>query len=318
MKFAEEPNPDNLKCDAESQSKRSSASRRDRFRPSPTSRLVLGERDSEILQCLYKFQALSRQQIEALFFTSTARCNRRLRQLYDARLVRRHCPTVTGGSPWGTQVLYTLGGEAVSVLAQEGVDTLEEIGKRCRSDRTPTFLAHSLEVAEVYVNLRYAVQSPFGVGVTLERFLVERECRDEYEIRPVTGGAWQRQIVRPDAYMLLTHEQREYHYFLEVDRGHVSARSFSAKVESYRCYWEHGAFQGGSGGESGAPTPFKVLVITTGQERLKHLCHIVQEQRASSRFLFATRDKMQPETMLLPIWLSGDGDRCITILEGEA
>ena len=139
---------------------------------------------------LYRFGSLSRLQLQRLFFSSVHRCNRRLRQLFDAGLVYRHCPTLPGGTYWGTEILYTLGAEAADVLVSQRPAPPEEIVRRCRSCRTPTFLAHSLAVAEVYLALKEALQTLPLPSWHLARFLVENECWDEYEVRKGEEGAW--------------------------------------------------------------------------------------------------------------------------------
>ena len=74
----------------------------------------LEERDRELLCDLLWQRAMSRSQLERLYFSSLVRANARLRLLFDHGFVSRY---FLPAAPYGAQAVYSLGKAAVPVVA---------------------------------------------------------------------------------------------------------------------------------------------------------------------------------------------------------
>jgi hypothetical protein len=265
---------------------------RSRFQPQPRTGLRLEPRDEELLCDLFLHRAMSRGQIQALYFSSTVRCNVRLRLLFDHGYVSRYYLPF---APFGAQAVYSIGKAAVPLVAARLDMDVAEVGQQYRRAKTPQFLAHTLEI----VNLRLAFRNAVAQreDVEIERWLPEIQCRHEFEIRQV-DGSWRKEIFKPDAFVRLAkHGWGSYqNYFLEVDLGHTSSRQFLGKLHAHRRYLESGLFQ-----ETFGCDGFQTLVVTTGAGRLNNLCSLVESSR-SDLFWFSTYEQVKEAGVLGAIW----------------
>lgn len=276
---------------------------RDRFRPQPIAGLVLTPRDSTLLCDLYQHAVMSRRQIQALHFTSTPRCNARLRQLFDfGYVVRHHLPGAACAAPYGIEGLYSIGKAAVPIVARSLQVDPSEVSQGYRRTLTLTFLEHTLEIVNLLLAFRRAVTPPMlpeaaltpeagtappdvappGPTPQIDRWLPEMQCRHEYDIR-AAGGHWTKEIFKPDAFIRLKRANGDYrNFFIEVDLGHTSSRQFLGKLHTHQRYLESGLFKEIYGGEH-----FKTLVVTTTEARLQNLLKLVEAEN-SRLFWFTT------------------------------
>jgi len=233
---------------------------RSRFTPQPRGRLRLGARDEELLSDLFLHRAMSRGQIQALYFGSLVRCNARLRLLFDHHYVTRYYLPL---ALYGAQAVYSIGRAAVPLVAAQLDMDIVEVSQQYRRAKTPQFLAHTLEIVNVRIAFRDAIaEQP---GVEMERWLPEIQCRHEYEY--CLENAWRQEVFKPDAFVRLRRAGSGNHlnYFIEVDLGHTSSRQFSGKLQAHRRYLDSGLFQEVYGCEH-----FRTLVVTTGTGRLSN------------------------------------------------
>jgi len=282
---------------------------RSRWQPDSGTRVHLGERDAELLTALFLHGAMSRAQIQALYFSgvSLTRCNGRLRQLFDGGYVTRHTLPL---APTGAQAIYSLGRAAAATVAAclsaQGLEAdAADIRAQCREGLAPMFLEHTLAIVDFHLALRHAVSRPDGAESEpetrklelerrpkpeIERWLPERLCRHEYEVRPPGGGSWQKEAFKPDGFVRLSMPSKEgeppayFHYFVEIDRGHVSSAKFLGKLRGHSRYLDTGLFQETFGGAS-----FQTLVITTSPARLQNLAELVARE-GSTLFWLTTFD----------------------------
>ena len=77
--------------------------------------LVLTKRDEDLLVDLFLHQAMDRGQLQELHFSSVARCNLRLRKLFDHGYLARDFHPM---APYGSQGIYRIGRKAASVIAR--------------------------------------------------------------------------------------------------------------------------------------------------------------------------------------------------------
>jgi hypothetical protein len=268
---------------------------RSRFTARPAAGLRLEERDERLLCDLYQHRFMARGQLEALYFTSTVRCNARLRQLFDYGFVKRY---YLPAAPYGAQAIYSIGRNAVPLVASRLEAEADEVARQQRGTRTPTFIEHTTEIVNVRLALREALAQDTDVEMAL--WLPEMLCRHEYEIAsgsPVApGDRWRREAFKPDAFVRLGASGRFHNFFIEVDLGHTSSRQFLGKLLTHQRYLESGLFQ-----QIYAQEEFHTLVLTTGARRLRNLAALV-EDRDSSLFWLTTFERVRADSMLGAIW----------------
>jgi hypothetical protein len=270
---------------------------RSRFTPRATAGLRLEERDEQLLCDLYQHRFMARGQLEALYFTSTVRCNARLRQLFDYSFVKRY---YLPAAPYGAQAIYSIGKNAVPLVARRLEVEADEVARQQRGTRTPTFIEHTLEVVNIWLCFRAACAQ--RQDVKIERWLPEILCRHEYDITVNSGshsGRWRKEAFKPDAFVRLASQGRFHNFFVEVDLGHTSSRQFIGKLLTHQRYLESGLFQEIYGGDE-----FHTLVITTGPRRLRNLRALVEQQN-SHLFWLTTFEDARTAGLFGSIWHRG-------------
>lgn len=277
---------------------------RSRFLPEPEAGLRLEERDESLLGDLFRHRFMTRGQIEALYFTSTVRCNARLRQLFDYHFVRRY---YLPAAPYGAQAIYSIGKQAVPVVAARLDVEINEVAEQYRRTRTPSFIEHTLAIVDLWLAFRNACGT--DVGISLERWLPEMLCRHEYQIREKGTDLWKKEAFKPDAFVRLLHAGQYHNYFIEVDLGHTSSQQFLGKLLTHQRYLESGLFR-----EIYAGDTFKTLVITTSQRRLLNLRSLVIKQN-SRLFRLTTFESIQYEGIFGPIWRVTEDDQKSPLLQ---
>lgn len=277
---------------------------RNRFRPQAVSGMRLSERDETILCDLFLHRLMSRSQIEQSYFSSTVRCNARLRQLFDFHFVSRHYPPY---APYGAQALYSVGKAALPLVARRLDMELPEVTRLHRRHKTPTFIEHTLSIVDIWINLRKAVALREDMVVQL--WLAEMQCRHEWEIRS-EGSKWRKEVFKPDAFFRLerTGDGALRDFFIEADLGHTSAQQFTGKLLTHARYLESGLFDQTFGNES-----FHTLVVTTGERRLKNLKQLAALHNPSP-FWFSTFERIAKDSLLAAVWNSPDTDDAMPLL----
>ncbi len=277
---SETPSPDSAKGATAKKQRREP---RSRFKPRAEAGIRLEERDEQLLCDLLLHRAMSRGQLQTLYFTSLVRCNARLRQLFDHRFVTRYySPT----APFGAQAIYMIGKAALPLVARRLEMDLPETTRMARCGHTPTFIEHTLATVDIYIAFRQAVEG--REDVEMERWLPEVQCRHEWEIRPTAGRKWRMETFKPDGFVRLAEKGSKYlNFFIETDLGHTSSKQFLGKLMTHQRYLESGLFRETYGGDS-----FTTLVVTTGERRMHNWRALLEEQR-SSLFWLTTFTQLQ-------------------------
>ena len=284
---------------------------RSRFAADARGGFRLERRDVDLLTDLYLHQAMTRGQIMSLgYFTSVSRCNRVLRRLFDRHYLERH---FVPEAPYGAQTIYTKPGKsAASVLAPLVDQATAEIISQCRRG-APTFLSHCLAIVDARIAFIEAARE--SDSVTVERWLPECSCRDEYQVRHSGGdeNSWRTEVFRPDGYVCLHRDGLETakHFFLEIDLGHTNSKQLIGKLRTHEHYLQTGLFSEKYG--CGPEDNFKTLVVTTGSGRLKNLCDLV-EQHSSGLFWFTTFEAARFQGALSRIWRAPRTDELQSLL----
>ena len=268
--------------------------------PDATRRVVAGDRDRKIARFLLRFGAATGGHLREAFGLSV-NGNRVLRRLFDAQIVRRHSPLLTGGSDVTCHPVYTLGPAAAPWVAEWENIPLDEARKWTRGDRTPSYLAHALSIVDLFLSLQAALGNQ--TDWALRGFLVERECLDELAV--VSGKAERRVTVRPDAVAVFRRSEDGALFAgaLESDLGNVRAKAFAHKCDGYRLYVQSGAYREAYPGVHS----FSVLVVAGTDARCRMLAQTARDAQAEAYFQFATRPDIAKHGFFGPIWRDAGG-----------
>lgn len=119
-------------------------------------------------------------------------------------------------------------------------------------------LAHTVGVDRVFISLIRAGRRRSGAG------------HDDGLIEWQNAAACSRGHLRPDGYGVYRHQGQLYGFFLEYDRGTMSARGYRRKFAAYAAYWSSGRFQRDY---HGFPT---ILVVTVDPQAERRIMHAVR------------------------------------------
>jgi hypothetical protein len=285
-------------------SKDTTISRQERFVPNAKRHIRLTARDLEIVKSIARFGAVSSGQIQEEFGMGQSRGNRVLRRLYDVGFLMRFAPTLSGVIAYDAQMIYTLGKASCTWVQEWKECSAEEAKRRCIGERTPTYLAHTLSIVELYLEMKKGLSKL--PDWTLRTFLVESECYDELVFQE--GGRRQgteiRTVeIRPDAVAVLRHEPTGIlrGFILESDLNNVRNKSLSAKLAGYCLYQQSGAL-----GEAYAGvTSFQVLIVTGTTGRVESIREECQKVSTPSLFCIAKRDELNQQGFFAPVWGQG-------------
>jgi hypothetical protein len=236
----------------------------------------LSERDLALVETLDRFRVATASQLRRLHFTSGTEAAgarqvwRRLRALQALRVVTVLERRVGGGRGGSSQAVFALdvaGQRLASACGPAG-------GRRLRRPWTPgnQFLAHSLAVTELYVELRE--QERVGQGELLA-FDAEPLCW-----RRFTGVGGTTVWLKPDAFIRWGRGELEHLSFVEVDRATASAPTVARKLDCYRRYWQTGREQ-----ERFGAFP-RVVLLTPAEARRDTLAAAVRRQAADAQPLY--------------------------------
>jgi hypothetical protein len=194
----------------------------------------LSTRDRQALELVGRFRVMSGAQLQALLWADIApSAKARVARRGLARLTRldvlQPLERRVGGERAGSASTTYAVGRAGQYLAHAGSSK-----RRVRAAYTPgaRYLAHTLAVAGLYVDL--ATQH----RVELFRFDPEPDCWRTY----MTGfGA--RQVLKPDAQLVLATKTREFAWFIEMDMATEALTTVAAKASRYHDYFRTGIEQ---------------------------------------------------------------------------
>jgi len=294
-----------------------SPARRPRFERAAVAGIKLTPRDLLILRAAQRHRLLRSTQLIALSDGSRQTTLRRLQLLFHHGYLDRPPAQLDWYSQGSEPLVYALGSRGGAVLAAEG-----KRGGTLRWDTSRTvsrqFLRHTLAVAEVMVAFEVACRGTEGVEfIRPEDVLAAapeatRRLRlpFRWQIEVQEGGKLHRLGVEPDRVFGLRFRgapegrQRAY-FFLEADRGTMpvvrqglAQTSFRRKLIAYRETWRQGLHRT----HLGIPN-FRVLTVTTNEERRRHLVAACGSLGSGRRlFLFADQWAIRHSNMLTHAW----------------
>jgi len=243
-------------------------------------RIVVTERDRQLLAHLSEAKLLDREQIQQLLdFGSITRANDRLSRLHTAGLLRRFfLGTVAGGR----KSLYALSPKSAAVIG------IEKFWKFQRAD-------DELLVGEAFVEHQLAVNwcwisTKFGPGSKLIRFARFNE--------PITPAL----PLVPDGYAELEVSGIIQPVFFEIDHGNESSRVWDRKVELYLKLATSCEFA-----RIFKQPRFKVAVVCTSERRIHNLRRSVRKHTLKV-FYFSLLETISRDGLCAPHWLRPEGD----------
>ncbi len=278
-------------------------------------RLVLTNRDREILRQVYLFRLMTREQIERLLFpphngqdhpTLTSRCRKRLKLLYHHSLLER-IPVPSGAGLWAWRPVYRLAANGAKLIASElgtSISKLAYWGKNSDTDHRSTgvsllFIEHALKINDVRIAI---VQEAIAQAYRLEKWIDDTKLKSQemkdYVTTTSPRGQSERVAVIPDAYFVLNLGNRRAHFFLELDRATMSNKRWKTRILAYRAYVESGKYQ-----KRYQTRSLRVLTVTTTHERLANIKKTTEDAGGDNLFWFTTFDQAVDYKILSsPIW----------------
>jgi len=300
--------------------------RRPRFERVPIRPMILTPRDLAILRAVHRHRLLRSTHLVALTGGSRQATLRRLQLLFHHRYLDRPPMQLDWYTHGSEPFVYALGSRGAEALAAEGELKPGALRPETKNrDLSRLFLRHALAVAEVMVAFEVACRSREGVTfIQPEEVLAAapeatRRLRlpFRWQVEVSEGEKLHRLGVEPDRVFGLSfagepqHRQRAY-FFLEPDRGTMpvtrkglAQTSFRRKLLGYRETWRRGLHRS----HLGIPN-FRILTVTTTEERLRHLVAACQSLRGggSRLFLFADQGALGRSNILSHEWMNGRGE----------
>lgn len=266
--------------------------------------IVLQERDRQLITTLHRYRFLTREQIERLFFHTTARANHRLKQLFHTGYLSRVFIPSAVGSFQGVYSLAEGGAKEAAIIL--GIDKAE-IKWQKNNKVKPLFLEHALAISEFRLALEAAARLHSDHQLLL--WFSEEECKDTFNIWDPRKQQRLTKTLNPDAYGQYRFDQSFFSFFLETDRGTMSNGRVKDKILRYRQYQESGAYESHYGLQF-----FRVLIVTLTEKRLKNLKKIAEKIGASNVW-FATLTKVK-ENVLGFTWQKAGSEKLHSLIEG--
>ncbi|HET9672680.1 MAG TPA: replication-relaxation family protein [Actinomycetota bacterium] len=253
----------------------------------------LDERDHEILISLLDHKVLTTDQIKSLFFRSLRRCQHRLRELRELRVVASFEPKRGFGQGRPPDCLYLTRLGLDAIAERRGVRASDLSWIPGESYRTSRNLAHRLGVNAFFCGLVEA--SRVNEGHCLVTW------RPEHWVQTKTSE------VKPDGFGRYLHPGGACEFYLEYDRGTEAFGALSRKLEGYlrlAVGWT----------EDQGLTGFPNLLIIVPEEvrkggvgsALRHAIgrlHIGGSLATSFPFYLAAEDVLTELGVLAPAWI---------------
>lgn len=256
---------------------------------------------------------LSAPQLQALFWRGNPgskigplkACQRRLKQLTDASLIRRIEQPVKRGEG-SKPYIYALAKTGARWLMDElGIDPQELDWRPKPAEEHYPFMAHILAITDVRIAVTLAAEK---TGLVLDSWLTDRELKREGALDAVTltspDGKEHKAAVIPDSIFILRRDETMALFFLEVDRMTTTLaptsferRGWSRKVRIYNTYFTTEAFHTRYGGKKA-----QVLTVTLSEERLLHMKAVTEQADGDGRYWFTTFDHVDADLITAPCW----------------
>ena len=236
----------------------------------------LGERDRQLLAAVQQYRYLMTGQIGRLLFTDAANssaglraASRSLKKLSGFGLVGSLSRRIGGVRAGSGSLIWHLTHAGERLLRLRG-------GKASPARRhyepSPYFLAHTLAVAEIAIQLIEICRKNAPQITALQ---LEPECWRAYSNAGVSCS------LKPDLYAVTVTEKYEDRYFIEVDLDTESPAKIIEKCQKYHAYYRSGLEQ-----EASEMFPLTVWIVPSAARKEKLIRHLKEAFDKQAR-LFA-------------------------------
>jgi hypothetical protein len=276
----------------------------------------LRKRDLEILNTFRDYRFLTAAQVKALFFKSIHKARKRLFRLWQNKYLERVFlpPAMGEGSPFA---IYALGSRGIRLLvSQTGLDR-EAVGQTIPKSRASyLFIEHTLKRNDFRIALTLSCQERKILKLLFWR--QDKTIKTAMSLPDKKTGQLHKVGPFPDGFFGVRNNDKEYYYFLEIDRGTVDNKRMLLRFKAYHQLWLQRVCIKRYGIHN-----FRVLTVTTSEPRMANLMRTakkaVEGNPGSSLFLFTTFDRYsleKPESILEPIWKNTDSRHigCMSLL----
>jgi len=270
--------------------------------------LKLQPRDITLLRDVGEFRFMNTPQILALHQGGERNLLRRLSSLFQHGYLDRPVSQTTAHLP-STHIVYSLGRTGAEFLSKNAEER-EGMYRRVKEvERTLPLMAHSLMISQFRVCLTLAAKTH---GVKITRFTQGYDLKEM--LRDVHG---ENPSLVPDAFFTLEDKGDVINFFLEADRGTMTAERFVNKLKIYWSWRDDERLK-----KKLRLARFRVLTIAPSERRSDSLRNAGKggdpRGEGSLMFLFASETEYSLATakkILEPIWKSPKDDTPHTILE---
>ena len=270
--------------------------------------LKLQPRDITLLRDVGEFRFMNTPQILALHQGGERNLLRRLSSLFQHGYLDRPLKQ-TSAKLSSSHMVYALGRKGAELLSKDAKER-EGIYRRVKEvERTLPLMAHSLMISQFRVCLTLAAKTH---GVKITRFTQGYDLKEM--LRDVHG---ENPSLVPDAFFTLEDKGDVINFFLEADRGTMTAERFVNKLKIYWSWRDDERLK-----KKLRLARFRVLTIAPSERRSDSLRNAGKggdpRGEGSLMFLFASETEYSLATakkILEPIWKSPKDDTPHTILE---
>ena len=233
----------------------------------------LSTRDWHIVEAVHRLRLVTGWQLDRLYFAElagrsrTVSRSRALSRLVSWQVLAR-LPRRVGGAQRGSSVaVYALGVAGQRVLRERASGT--PLSKPVRPATVPgdRFIAHTLAIAELYVQL---VEADRAGQLRLWEFKANASAW-----WPNGEGGW----LKPDAYLVTSNGRVDHLWWAEVDRATESVPTVTTKLQTYLRFVQ----QGQIGPREAIP---RVLITVPHEQRRTALTNVVQRLPPPAAELF--------------------------------
>lgn len=294
-----------------------------RIDPKP---MTLTTRDLSHLARVARHRFLTSAQLAALDGGSPQNVVRALRQLFDHGYLDRPASHLVMVPLQGTRPLvYALGQRGARALRAHGHLVDDRVDWTEKNKRAGAiFIEHTLAIADFLSSLEVACRTRGDVELIREDEVLaaapEATQRAREPLRfavdtVVMGRRQQFSVVLDGLFGLRFSDGSASYFMLEVDRGTIPISRGNGKRSSawqksitYKLatYWE--GWKAGRHVEQFGLKQMRVVMLTSSEERMKHMLSVVDELtqgRGSAFFLFGHRGQLHDADPLAVTWTSG-------------
>jgi len=205
-------------------------------------RLVLQPKDLDIIRLVYNYRFIRTDQLVALVAGDRSSLEKRLRKLWEHRILERYfLPVVNGREPTTRRAIYSLDYRGGNLLIKNDKADPLHIKHILRNSKPQySYVEHQLMISQFRAVLTLAlVQSGLG---KINFWRQDKDLRDYVEIADKRGRP-EGLPIAPDSYFCIEDERGKMNWFLEVDRYTMSGPRWLKKMLAYYHWWDQKKYQ---------------------------------------------------------------------------